>query len=107
MHQLYARFVLNLNLNLNRCTESAGLWLSLGGFQEASPDGDRLFNSHVVLDSSGETAAAYRKIHLFDVDVPGGPMLLESRSTAPGTKVSNGIVMHLWLLEKIAPLPAN
>ena len=34
--------------------------------------------------AAGATVAEYRKIHLFDVDVPGGATLLESRSTAPG-----------------------
>lgn len=29
----------------------------------------------------------YRKIHLFDVDVPGGPVLQESKHTLPGREV--------------------
>jgi len=61
-----------------------GLWLSLGGFHEAGAPGGRVFNTHVVVDARGATVEAYRKIHLFDVDVPGGAVLLESRSTAPG-----------------------
>lgn len=60
----------------------------MGGFQETGPDASRLFNSHVIVESSGNIAASYRKIHMFDVDVPGGPVLLESRSTAPGSQVS-------------------
>ncbi|KAG1670964.1 hypothetical protein FOA52_011399 [Chlamydomonas sp. UWO 241] len=62
------------------------LWLSLGGFQEVGPDSQHLYNTHVVVDSSGEVMARYRKIHLFDVDVPQGPILMESRTTAPGGK---------------------
>lgn len=27
------------------------------------------------------------QIHLFDVDVPNGPVLMESRTTAPGKEV--------------------
>ncbi|GIL79098.1 hypothetical protein Vretifemale_8387, partial [Volvox reticuliferus] len=65
---------------------SLGLWLSLGGFQETGPDPRHIYNTHVVLDSKGELVARYRKIHLFDVDVPNGPVLMESRSTAPGTE---------------------
>jgi predicted amidohydrolase len=63
-----------------------GLWLSLGGFQEAGPDPQRLYNTHVVIDAEGEIAATYRKIHLFDVDLSatGGPVLTESAFTAPG-----------------------
>jgi len=45
----------------------------------------------VVLDAAGTTAAWYRKVHLFDVDVPSGPVLMESRTTAPGDRVSGAI----------------
>jgi len=61
-----------------------GLWLSLGGFQERGPDPEHLYNCHVVINSNGEIAATYRKVHLFNVDVPGGPVLMESRFTSPG-----------------------
>jgi predicted amidohydrolase len=61
-----------------------GLYLSLGGFQETGPDADHLYNCHVLLGADGATKAWYRKIHLFDVDVPNGPVLMESRTTAPG-----------------------
>ena len=61
-----------------------GLWLSLGGYHESGAPGGRVFNTHVILDAAGETKATYRKAHLFDVDIPGGATLLESRSTAPG-----------------------
>ncbi|CAI5483814.1 unnamed protein product [Closterium sp. Yama58-4] len=65
------------------------IWLSLGGFQEAGvPDaGRRFFNTHVLVDDTGKIQAAYRKIHLFDVNVPGGPVLTESNSTFPGSGV--------------------
>lgn len=67
--------------NLARQT---GLWLSLGGFQEQGPDEHHLYNCHVVVDDEGQLRTRYRKIHLFDVDVPNGPVLMESRTTAPG-----------------------
>ena len=58
---------------------ATGLWLSVGGFQERGPDADHLYNCHVVIDARGSIVASYRKIHLFNVDVPGGPVLMESR----------------------------
>lgn len=64
--------------------QTHGLWLSLGGFQERGPDGDHIYNTHVIIDDSGRIVAHYRKVHLFDVDIPGGPKLLESNGTAPG-----------------------
>ncbi|KAJ7299614.1 hypothetical protein O6H91_Y105800 [Diphasiastrum complanatum] len=65
----------------------ASLWLALGGFQEKGPDEKHLYNTHVLLDELGNIHAYYRKIHLFDVDVPGGPVLKESKRTAPGSEV--------------------
>lgn len=60
------------------------LWLSLGGVQEPGPDADHIYNTHIVLNASGVPMATYRKIHLFNVDVPGGPILMERNSTAAG-----------------------
>ncbi|KAL9259386.1 Deaminated glutathione amidase, chloroplastic/cytosolic-like protein [Drosera capensis] len=48
----------------------SGIWLSLGGFQEKGSD-----------DSQ------YRKIHLFDVDVPGGMVYKESSFTEAGEDI--------------------
>jgi predicted amidohydrolase len=58
----------------------------------------RRYNAHVVLDASGSTAASYRKVHLFDVDVPNGPVLMESRTTAPGDKVWTQLIYFWWIV---------
>lgn len=73
---------------LGRCAETArsmGVHLVLGGFPEHAPDG-RAYNTCVHLAPDGTVAAAYRKIHLFDVDLADGTRLLESRGTAPGDR---------------------
>jgi deaminated glutathione amidase len=46
--------------------------------------GAKTFNSNVMIDSNGNIAGIYRKLHLFDVSVPNGPILMESSSTEPG-----------------------
>ena len=46
----------------------------------------RAWNTCLVLGPDGERLARYRKIHLFDVDVPGGPVEQESRYIAPGAE---------------------
>ena len=66
---------------------SSGLWLSLGGFPETGPDAHHRYNTHVVVDDTGAIRAAYRKIHLFDVDVPNGPVLRESETAARGADI--------------------
>jgi predicted amidohydrolase len=81
---------------LRTIAKESGLWISAGGMHEAGApvaDADcddkseRVYNSHVVLDSDGIIKALYRKIHLFDVSIPGKVSLRESSTTAPGSKL--------------------
>lgn len=56
-----------------------------GGLPERVPgDHARTYNTALVVGPGGELAARYRKIHLFDVDIPGGAVLRESDATARG-----------------------
>jgi predicted amidohydrolase len=65
-----------------------GVWLVGGGTPERVPGDDkRTYNTAVVIDPRGELVARYRKIHLFDVDIPGGAAMRESDSTAPGDEL--------------------
>jgi nitrilase len=50
-------------------------------------DGNRFFNTGVVFDHNGEKIARYRKIHLFDVEIPGGKSYRESDTISPGDEV--------------------
>jgi predicted amidohydrolase len=64
-----------------------GAWLIGGGTPETVPgDPKRTYNTLVVVNPSGELTARYRKIHLFDVDIPGGAVLKESDATAAGDR---------------------
>ena len=66
------------------------VWLAAGGLPErAAPaeEGKRVYNTFLLCDPEGETRAVYRKIHLFDVAIPGRAELKESATTAPGGKV--------------------
>lgn len=83
---------------LRTIAKESGLWISGGGIHVAGapPDVDnsteesgqqRVYNTHVILDSSGTLIAHYRKIHLFDVSIPGKVELQESKTTAPGTEL--------------------
>lgn len=73
---------------LKRCQDLARTQdceLLLGGFHETVPgEPTRCFNTSVYLDAKGEIKALYRKIHLFDVNIPNGPALQESRHTSAG-----------------------
>ena len=65
-----------------------GLWIVGGGMPERiEGDPRRAYNTAVVIAPDGELRARYRKVHLFDVDIPGGATLRESDATAPGESV--------------------
>lgn len=57
-----------------------------GTFPERIAGDARVYNTSVVIDSDGEICGVYRKIHLFDVDLPDAS-LCESRTVAPGTEL--------------------
>lgn len=54
---------------------------------DGSVDPRRCFNTSLLFGPSGDRIAVYRKIHLFDVDVPGGVTIRESDSIAAGDEV--------------------
>jgi len=65
-----------------------GIWIVGGGTPElVHGDSKRSYNTAVAIDPRGELMARYRKIHLFDVDIPGGAVLRESDATARGDEL--------------------
>ena len=62
------------------------MWILGGSILEAGDDGT-VFNTSLLFDRTGELAARYRKIHLFDVDLPGQPPIRESFTYTPGEEV--------------------
>jgi len=62
-----------------------GVWL-LGGSMIEPVEGQpgKLYNTAVLFSDSGELVAKYRKIHLFDVSVPGVVEFQESALISPG-----------------------
>ncbi|HVT09493.1 MAG TPA: carbon-nitrogen hydrolase family protein [Polyangia bacterium] len=71
---------------MQELARGTGAWLLLGGFPERG-DGKRIRNTGILVDPQGAVAAVYRKIHLFDVDVPGGRRFRESESIEAGGDV--------------------
>jgi deaminated glutathione amidase len=64
-----------------------GMWVLAGSFHEVGPDADHTYNTSLLVDRSGDVAAVYRKIHLYDVEIPGRVSYRESASVAPGADV--------------------
>ena len=63
------------------------LTLLLGSVPEKVPGESRVYNTSVLIGPDGRTIAVYRKVHLFDIDLPGMEHLKESRAVLPGNDV--------------------
>ena len=57
------------------------------GIHEPTKDGNRVHNTLIWVDNAGNILQRYQKLHLFDVNLEGGPVLMESRSVEKGTKI--------------------
>lgn len=64
-----------------------GVCLLAGSVLEPGGPQGKLFNTCVLFGSDGARLAAYRKIHLFDVEVGDGATYRESDAVAPGAEV--------------------
>jgi len=63
-----------------------GIWVHVGSLGLAGErSGGRWTNRSFLIDANGEIRARYDKIHLFDVDLPGGVSWRESAVYGPGT----------------------
>jgi predicted amidohydrolase len=63
-----------------------GVHLLAGSIAERGEDGGRPFNASVLIGPDGEDLAAYRKIHMFDVDA-GGVAYRESEHERAGDEI--------------------
>jgi predicted amidohydrolase len=62
-----------------------GIHLLAGSISERRDEGEKASNTSVLIGPGGEDVAAYRKIHMFDVDA-GGVSYRESEHEAPGAE---------------------
>lgn len=81
---------------LKRMATVHGVWLVGGGMAERIPEREvkdgidpdkQAFNTCVVVAPGGALVSRYRKIHLFDADIPDGPSLRESSGTVAGHEI--------------------
>mmetsp|Transcript_11929 Transcript_11929/g.28667 ORF Transcript_11929/g.28667 Transcript_11929/m.28667 type:complete len:433 (+) Transcript_11929:157-1455(+) len=73
-----------------RTTESLSTASNGGGENNNNDDDtDKIFNTCLVINPEGEIVAKHRKVHLFDIDVPGGISFSESDTLSPGSTFSH------------------
>ena len=76
-----------LNWRYNRSYHAKILYYPIiGSLPER--DGDKLYNTCPVFNPSGDLVAKYRKMHLFDVDIPGKIRFQESETLSPGNSLT-------------------
>jgi omega-amidase len=71
-------------------------------------DGGKIYNTCLVIDPQGKVVAKHRKVHLFDIDVPGGITFRESDTLSAGetmTAFDGGEVfgmvgVGIWYVER-------
>jgi len=66
---------------------SLGIFVLLGSYPELIHPDRPYYNTSVLLGPGGQLLAKYRKIHLFDVEIAGGPKFCESKHVQAGSEV--------------------
>ncbi|KAI8144703.1 carbon-nitrogen hydrolase [Fennellomyces sp. T-0311] len=75
---------------LSSVAKEAGVYLFGGSIPERDEkDEDKLYNTLTVYDPTGKMIATHRKVHLFDIDVPGKIRFIESETLSPGNSLTH------------------
>jgi deaminated glutathione amidase len=72
---------------MSRLARELRIHIVAGSITERGEDSSRSYNTSVLLGPDGGRLAVYRKIHLFDVDLPGRVTVRESDSKIAGANV--------------------
>lgn len=64
------------------------IYILCGSIPEKIPASDKIYNTSVLVNPSGELAAIYRKIHLFDIVMEGRASFQESKLVQAGTELA-------------------
>jgi omega-amidase len=73
---------------LSKIAAEAKVYLVGGSIPEYEPKTEKLYNTSLTFSPSGELLATHRKVHLFDIDIPGKITFHESEVLSPGDKIT-------------------
>lgn len=71
---------------LSALAAELGIWIVGGSIPEL--EGNRVYNTSFVYDSTGRQVARHRKMHLLDISVEGGQTFRESDTLSPGGEIT-------------------
>ena len=72
---------------LSMLAEHEQTFIFIGSFPVRGETSTKIFNTSLLFNPDGKIIARYEKIHLFDVTLPDGRTLFESRFVAPGKRI--------------------
>ncbi|KAK3713340.1 Omega-amidase nit3 [Vermiconidia calcicola] len=73
---------------LSELAKEAKTYLVGGSIPEYWEETKKYYNTSLTFDPSGKLLATHRKVHLFDIDIPGKITFRESEVLSPGNKVT-------------------
>ncbi|KAI0270783.1 carbon-nitrogen hydrolase [Russula aff. rugulosa BPL654] len=74
---------------LSEAAKTEGVWLLGGSIPEKDPSDGNVYNTSTVYSPQGELVAIHRKVHLFDIDIPGKITFKESETLTGGSTVNH------------------
>ena len=73
---------------LSKIAQEAKAYLVGGSIPEYSEETKKYYNTSLTFGPDGKLLATHRKVHLFDIDIPGKIRFKESEVLTPGDKVT-------------------
>jgi predicted amidohydrolase len=73
---------------LSALAKEAKAYLIGGSIPEYGEETKKYYNTSLTFDPNGKLLATHRKVHLFDIDIPGKITFKESDALSPGNKVT-------------------
>jgi omega-amidase len=73
---------------LTRKAKEKKIWIVGGSVPEKDSQDAKLYNTCVIINPEGEIVGKHRKVHLFDINVPGKITFKESDSLSPGNEAT-------------------
>jgi omega-amidase len=73
---------------MSKTAKELGVVLVGGSIPERDPSSGKLYNTSTVFDEQGHLISMHRKLHLFDIDIPGGMTFQESKTLTAGNRVT-------------------
>ncbi|KAH8599436.1 carbon-nitrogen hydrolase [Bisporella sp. PMI_857] len=73
---------------LSAIASESKIYLVGGSIPELDTKTKKYYNTSLTFSPSGELLATHRKVHLFDIDIPGKITFKESEVLSPGNKVT-------------------